>query len=226
MHALDEYSPESLDELDDFFEHAPVGLHVGGADGVIRRANRAELHVMGYAECPDEYVGHHVAEFHASEAVIEDMLSRLVGGQQLVNHPATLRRRDGTTLPVRIYSSPRMAGTDFLNTRCLTIPLVDAGQATGAAAPGLRPRPTRLEPVSAWAELHDFFEHAPLGLHVVDAAGIIRRANRVELDTLGYAGAPDEYLGHHIAEFHADQRVIEEMLQTLVGGEPTRLVME
>src|ERR1700730_13862889 len=53
------------------------------------------------------------------------------------------------------------------------------------------------------AELADFFETAAIGLHWVGPNGLIVRVNRAELDMLGYA--PEDYIGHHISEFHVDQ---------------------
>src|SRR5262245_3105817 len=69
-------------------------------------------------------------------------------------------------------------------------------------------------------DLYDFFHNAPIGLHIVDADGKIARANRAELTMLGYDEDPSAYIGHHIAEFHADRNVIEGMLQTLLQGHP------
>jgi PAS domain S-box-containing protein len=51
-------------------------------------------------------------------------------------------------------------------------------------------------------ELADFFENATVGLHWVGPDGTILRVNQAELDLLGYTR--EEYIGHHIAEFHAD----------------------
>src|SRR5262249_31956912 len=69
-----------------------------------------------------------------------------------------------------------------------------------------------------YRELHDFFENGPVGLHVVGGDGLIKHANQAELTTLGYdAGA---YRGAHLARFHAEQRVIDGMLETLVAGTP------
>lgn len=66
-------------------------------------------------------------------------------------------------------------------------------------------------------ELRDFFENATLGLHWVGADGTILRVNQAELDLLGYTR--DEYLGRHIAEFHSDRAVIEDILRRLKDGE-------
>ena len=67
-------------ELADFFENATVGLHWVGPDGTILRANRAELDLLGYDR--EEYVGRHIAEFHADQAVIGDILRRLRPGRR------------------------------------------------------------------------------------------------------------------------------------------------
>jgi PAS domain S-box-containing protein len=67
------------------------------------------------------------------------------------------------------------------------------------------------------AELTDFFENAAFALHWVGPDGIIMRVNQAELDMLGYPR--DEYVGRHIAEFHVDQNVIEDILTRLDAGE-------
>jgi PAS domain S-box-containing protein len=62
-------------------------------------------------------------------------------------------------------------------------------------------------------ELADFFENAPVGLDWVGPDGTILQANRAELDMLGYQR--EEYVGHDIAEFDADQGAIEDILRHL-----------
>jgi PAS domain S-box-containing protein len=69
-------------------------------------------------------------------------------------------------------------------------------------------------------ELADFFDNAAIGLHWVAADGTILRANRAELEMLGYRA--DEYVGRNIAEFHADPEVIGDMLARLAAGETLR----
>ncbi|PBC09455.1 PAS domain S-box protein [Mesorhizobium sp. WSM3859] len=63
------------------------------------------------------------------------------------------------------------------------------------------------------SELEDFFENAAVGLHIVSNDGTILRANRAELDLLGYA--PEEYIGRNIREFHADPATIDDILNRL-----------
>ncbi|MGH9943299.1 MAG: CHASE3 domain-containing protein [Pyrinomonadaceae bacterium] len=67
------------------------------------------------------------------------------------------------------------------------------------------------------AELRDFVERAAMGLHWVGPDGTIKWANQMELDLLGYTA--EEYIGHNISEFHADQEVINNILHRLTAGE-------
>jgi PAS domain S-box-containing protein len=69
-------------------------------------------------------------------------------------------------------------------------------------------------------ELSDFFETAAIGLHWVGPDGTILRANQAELDMLGYTR--DEYVGRHIAEFHVDRGIIDDVLACLHRGETVR----
>jgi PAS domain S-box-containing protein len=66
-------------------------------------------------------------------------------------------------------------------------------------------------------ELTDFFENAVVGLHWVGPDGTILRVNQAELDLLGYTR--EEYVGHNIADFHADPLTINDILQRLTRGE-------
>ncbi len=108
----------SEQELADFFEHAPMGLHWVGPDGTILRVNQAELDLLGYTR--EEYVGHHIAEFHADPPVIADILQRLTRGQTLNDYEARLRCKDGSLKTVLLSSNVRWEGERFLHTRCFT----------------------------------------------------------------------------------------------------------
>jgi PAS domain S-box-containing protein len=66
-------------------------------------------------------------------------------------------------------------------------------------------------------EFSDFVENAAEGLHRVGADGTILWANKAELQMLGYRW--EEYVGHNIAEFHADAPVIGDILCRLSAGE-------
>src|ERR687892_476522 len=76
-------------ELADFFENASIAVHWLGADGIVLRVNRAELETLGYTR--DEYVGHHIAEFHVDQDTIEQMLERLRRGENPGEYEARMR---------------------------------------------------------------------------------------------------------------------------------------
>lgn len=105
-------------ELSDFLENAVVGLHRVGPDGTILWANKAELDLLGYTA--EEYIGHHIAEFHAHPAVVDDVLARLLRGETLYDYPAQLRCKDGSLKDVLIHSNALCEDGKFIHTRCFT----------------------------------------------------------------------------------------------------------
>ena len=105
-------------ELADFFDNAALGLHRVGPDGIILRVNQAELTLLGYTR--DEYVGHHIAEFHADQHVIEDLLRRLHAGEELHDYEARLVCKDGTIKHALIDSNVLWEQGQFIHTRCFT----------------------------------------------------------------------------------------------------------
>jgi PAS domain S-box-containing protein len=117
--AAEEAVAEKQRELEDFFENAVVGLHWVGPDGMILWANRAEMESLGYA--PEEYIGRHIADFHADADVIDDILQRLGRNEKLHGYEARLRCKDGTIRHVLISSSVLWDQGRFVHTRCFTV---------------------------------------------------------------------------------------------------------
>lgn len=66
-------------------------------------------------------------------------------------------------------------------------------------------------------ELEDFLENATVGIHLVNSEGRILYANKAELNLLGYT--KEEYIGHNIADFHADEKAITEIFKKLSNKE-------
>ena len=121
---------QSQRELSDFVENATVGLHWVGPDGRILWANQAELDLMGYTR--DEYIGRHIAEFHADQDVIEDILRRLGRDETLEDYEARLRRKDGSICHVVINSNVLWEQGEFIHTRCFTRDITALKQAEHA----------------------------------------------------------------------------------------------
>ncbi len=123
---------QSEAELTDFFENAAIGLHWVGADGIVLRVNQAELDLLGFSR--EEYVGHHIAEFHVDQNVIEDILKRLQAGEVLENYEARMRAKDGRIKYVRINSSVYRKAGKFVHTRCFTRDITDRKRTEGRLA--------------------------------------------------------------------------------------------
>ena len=110
-------------ELRDFLENAVVPIHWVAGDGTILWANNAELELLGYKK--EEYIGHHIGEFHADDETISDILRRLSGKEELHGYKARVRCKDGSTRVVRIYSNVFWRANEFVHTRCLTIDITE-----------------------------------------------------------------------------------------------------
>lgn len=108
----------AFDELDDFFEHAPIPFHCVGPDGTILRANASELSFLGYQR--DDYVGHNVAEFHVDKGAADEIMRRLGNGDVLHSYQARLLAKDGSTKDVLIDSSALFRNGEFIHSRCFT----------------------------------------------------------------------------------------------------------
>lgn len=104
--------------LSDFFENAAVGLHWAGPDGTILRVNQRELNLLGYNR--EEYVGHHISEFHVDKAAIEHVLQRLRAGEVVSEHEAQLRCKDGSIKHVLISANVLWENGRFVHTRTFT----------------------------------------------------------------------------------------------------------
>jgi PAS domain S-box-containing protein/excisionase family DNA binding protein len=105
-------------ELSEFVETAPLGLNWIGPDGTIRWANRTEAELLGYGL--EEYLGQHIAAFHADRDVVDDLLARLGRGESLREYPARLRSKDGSIRHVLIDSSPLWEEGQLVHNRCFT----------------------------------------------------------------------------------------------------------
>lgn len=227
MNATIKYQEKKLIRFEDLFENSLIGLHIVGADGIIKRANRADATPVGLGDSPLSYIGKHIADFHSEQPVIEDMLDRLIHDRPLVNYKANLKAMDGNVVPVHIYSNSLMKEGDFVNTRCFTKPITEAiykySEKRRVAPVSVKDQVTALdekEKKRRFFELEDFFMNASIPVHIVGEDGIIEWANKTELQSMGYEEYPKEYIGNHIADFHADNTVIEEMLTRLLDNRP------
>lgn len=157
-------------ELEDFFDNSAVGLHIVSGEGIIQRANKAELALLGYTA--EEYVGRRIADFHADAPVINDILQKLGSGESLEAYPARLRAKNGTIKHVLITSNARFENGKLFNTRCFTIDVTDVHAAEAAR----RESDDRLAAT---------YEAATVGIAEADSDGRLLRVNDAICNMLG-----------------------------------------
>ncbi|EJC83237.1 PAS domain S-box [Rhizobium leguminosarum bv. trifolii WSM2297] len=191
-------------DLEDFFENSAIGLHIVGGDGIIQRANKAELALLGYTA--EEYVGRHIAEFHADAPVIGDILHKLSCGERLDRYPARLRAKDGSFKHVLITSNSRFEDGTFINTRCFTTDVTDLHEAESAR----RDSEDRLAAT---------YEAATIGIAESDSVGRLLRVNDALCQMLGRSR--QELLSMTFCDYtHDDDREQDAALYTRqIAGE-------
>ncbi|MCK1475985.1 PAS domain S-box protein [Bradyrhizobium sp. 197] len=188
--AAEEEVRRKNNELEDFFGNGAIGLHIVRGEGIILRANKAELDLLGYSA--EEYVGRHIAEFHVDAPVIGEILQKLSCGEYLDRHPARLRAKDGSTKEVLITSNSRIDDGKFVNTRCFTLDVTGMREAE-------RARRESEERLAAT------YEAATIGIAEADETGRLVRVNDAICKMLGRSR--EELLSMTFTDYtHQDDR--------------------
>jgi PAS domain S-box-containing protein len=110
-------------ELRDYVENANICMHWVNEQGIIKWANSAELDLLGYSE--EEYIGHHISEFHVYREKIDDILTRLSCNERLNKYTSELRCKDGSIKTVQINSSVFTENGKFIHTRCISVDVTE-----------------------------------------------------------------------------------------------------
>jgi PAS domain-containing protein len=104
--------------LREFYEVAPVAIHLIGANGQVMHANPADVALVEYSAQPTEYVGQHIRKIYEDQGLLDDFLSRWDEDSPIINFRANFVTRDGAPKPVLIFSTAQAAGGSVSNTRC------------------------------------------------------------------------------------------------------------
>jgi PAS domain S-box-containing protein len=195
-------------ELSEFVEHATVGIHWVGPDGIVQFVNRAELEMLGYTR--EEYIGHHIAEFHADQPVIRDILDRLNCNETIREYAARMRCKDGSIKDVIIDSSVLWEDGKFIHTRCFTRDITERKRANEELRESEEKYRTILENIED-------------GYYEGDVAGNLTFFNDSLCGILGYSR--DEMLGMNNRQYMDDlnaMKVYQTFNEVYRTGKPAK----
>ncbi|CAG0932409.1 partial Sporulation kinase A, partial [Planctomycetaceae bacterium] len=167
----------SAEDYADLAENSATPMHCLSARGRIIWANKAELSLLGYE--PEEYLGHHISEFHTDQVRVDELLGRLTIGEELHDFESLVRRGDGSTIHVAISSSTLWRNGKFIHARCATREISKQRKLEIE----LRERAHDLERLlnrneSLLAQLDCLLEGAPAGIAFLDTRLRYVRLNR------------------------------------------------
>ncbi|MBV9109377.1 MAG: PAS domain S-box protein, partial [Gemmatimonadetes bacterium] len=186
----------------DLVEQAVI---VTDPDGTIRSWNRCAEQLYGWRSV--EVMGRNILDVTPASTSREqaaEIMDRLQAGESWSGE-FSVRRRDGTSFIVHVTDTPVFDAAGKLS------------GLVGVSYDATLRRQAEDELRRQAEDLDDFFENASVGIHWVGPDDTILRANRAEMEMLGYA--PEEYIGRRIAEFHADAPAISDILARLRRGE-------
>ncbi|HJU06731.1 MAG TPA: PAS domain S-box protein, partial [Nitrospiraceae bacterium] len=205
-------------ELADFFENGAVGLHWVGANGIILKANKRELDLLGYRR--DEYVGHHIAEFHVDQEVVRDILRRFSAGETLRGYEARLRCKDGTVRHVLIDSNVYREDGKFVDSRCFTRDITEQKRAEELLQNSL----SQLRTLSARLEAVREEERARIARELHDELGVGLTCHKIDLSRLstmmGDAIGPEH---RRKADSQTGRRTVDEKIRSMMDHVDTTI---
>ncbi len=185
-------------DIQGFVENLGFALSWLAEDGTIVWANKAELELLGYSA--EEYIGHHVTEFHTDEPAVKDFLCSLRANQRVGGWSARVRCKDGSIRPVTIHVSSFRHDGQTVHA-CVTLDVA------GSAASEVDQR------------LAAIVESSDDAILSKDLNGIVQSWNRGAERIFGYTA--DEIVGKHISTLavpgHKDE--FPDILERIRRGE-------
>ncbi|WP_043262616.1 PAS domain-containing protein [Streptomyces sp. CT34] len=113
----------------EFYQVAPVAIHLIGVNGNVMYANPADVALVEYSSSPSEYVGGHIRKIYEDQGLLDDFLSRWDQDSPIINFRANFVTRQGTPKPVLIFSTAQAQGGSVSNTRCFVFNDPEPGRA-------------------------------------------------------------------------------------------------
>ncbi len=107
-----------MENLENFIEHSPVGIHIVNYEGIILFANQAELKLFGYEK--HEYIGHPFKNFFYDTDFIEKLASKFREQGSMINQQAKIICKNGSLKDVLISCNTYYEDGKFAHARCFT----------------------------------------------------------------------------------------------------------
>ena len=166
QHRLEEDERIARQKLSEYFNNAPVGFYSLDGDGKLQFANRIFADWLGYQqeELTDSLISFTDLVVKTNENQL-DLMEIFSATGPLYEGELTLRRRDGTLLPVHVTQ---------------TIVRDDEGTVLGSRSVVrelLQEQEWRERVANAELHFRRFFEAAPIGILLLDSDGIVKEAN-------------------------------------------------
>lgn len=200
-----------LDSPPEFLNILPVAIYACDAAGRILWFNQRAVDLWGRAprvgDNTELFCGSHRLYFDGRQTAREEtpMACVLRTGEAIHGAEGIVERPDGTRVWATVHIDP------VKNQLGEVVGAINCFHDTTAA------HEVQAALQQHQQDLEDFFHNANVGMHLVGPDGTILRANKAELDMLGYDAS--EYIGRNITEFHADSPVISDILCRLQNGE-------
>ncbi|MAZ02562.1 MAG: hybrid sensor histidine kinase/response regulator [Sneathiella sp.] len=166
QHRLEEDERIAREKLSEYFNNAPVGFYSLDGEGKVQFANRIFADWLGYQQ--EELTDSQIAFTDLVAKINEnqlDLMEIFSATGPLYEGELTLRRRDGTLLPVHVTQTiVRDDGGTVLGSRSVVREL-------------LQEQEWRERVANAELHFRRFFEAAPIGILLLDSEGIVKEVN-------------------------------------------------
>jgi PAS domain S-box-containing protein len=190
-----------------FVEEMQQAVATLSKDGTIGYCNRQFADLLSIPH--ERVVGMNLSEVVAAEDL---EACRQMSGKGEVR----MRRADGKLVPV-IFAFNTILEEADTSVGLLITDLTAQKHSEELAAAYQALRESEEESRRRGDQLAVFLETAAIGLHRSGPDGTILWVNDAELNMLGYSR--EAYVGHHIAEFHVNRGLIDDVLERLHRGE-------
>jgi len=192
----------------DFADSLPQIVCELDPEGKITFANRNAFNAFGYTR-EDFEKGLNALQMLIPEDRdrARENIRRMLNGEKLSGNEYTAQRKDGTTFPVLIYSSPLLQGNKPRGLRAVLIDISELKQAEAARH-------------QSEEKLRAIIESSPDAITVTDLKGNIIECNRATLDLHGFS-TKEELIGKSAFDLIAPrerQKAVENLEKTLKHG--------